>query len=176
MSFATPTVSSATFGCALLSRSSASSSTEKMTNQGRGGYNRGPDDDDEPEDGRGAWVSLALPKKSLICHRIVTGVTISTSFDLNFSSLHYITTTCIFGVLGRAEAWSHSAHRHCRIFIAFSARRTSAVILAFASQLDCFISSVFEGLEHWPALSWGISISIASALVSALASASHWHQ
>lgn len=39
----------------MITRSSASSSTEKMTNQGRGGYNRGPDDDDEPEDGRGGY-------------------------------------------------------------------------------------------------------------------------
>ncbi|KFX86967.1 hypothetical protein V490_08696 [Pseudogymnoascus sp. VKM F-3557] len=49
------TNSSATFGCALLGRSSATSATEQMTNQGRGGYNRGPDDDDEPEDGRGGY-------------------------------------------------------------------------------------------------------------------------
>lgn len=55
MSFTSPTISSATFGCALLDRSSASSTTGQMTNQGRGGYNRGPDDDDEPEDGRGGY-------------------------------------------------------------------------------------------------------------------------
>jgi hypothetical protein len=55
MSFTSSTNSAATFGCALLNRSSATSSTEQMTNQGRGGYNRGPDDDDEPEDGRGGY-------------------------------------------------------------------------------------------------------------------------
>jgi hypothetical protein len=54
MSFTSSTISSATFGCALLDRSSAST-TGQMTNQGRGGYNRGPDDDDEPEDGRGGY-------------------------------------------------------------------------------------------------------------------------
>jgi len=31
-----------------------SSTGEEMANQGRGGYNRGPDDD-EPEDGRGGY-------------------------------------------------------------------------------------------------------------------------
>lgn len=34
---------------------SSSSTVEPMANQGRGGYNRGPDDDDEPEDGRGGY-------------------------------------------------------------------------------------------------------------------------
>lgn len=119
---------------------------------------------------------LGVTKKKVSSVTALSPASPSLLHSILIFHLYTITTTCIFGVLGRAEAWSHPTHRHCRIFIAFSTRRTCAVILAFASQLDCCISSVFEGLEHWPALSWGISISIASALVSALASASHWHQ
>ncbi|ELR08753.1 hypothetical protein GMDG_03432 [Pseudogymnoascus destructans 20631-21] len=81
-----------------------------------------------------AWVKLGVTKiRSHISPRgILAGVLNTTSFEIMFSSLRYIITTRIVGVMDRAEASSHSAIIIVivRIFIAFSAWRTSAVILA----------------------------------------------
>lgn len=83
-------------------------------------------------------------KNDLISDGIVSGASISTSFDLNHSSVRYIITIRIVGVLGSL--------RNYRIFIAFL-----YIVLALSfSHLIAIRPPLFyrfEGLEHWPALS-----------------------
>jgi hypothetical protein len=83
-------------------------------------------------------------KKDLISpHGILSGIISSTSFEIIFSSLRYIITTCILGVLDRAEAWSQLSKSSSSLFAFFIAFQHGVLAPSFshrmASQLELLL-------------------------------------